>query len=87
MVEKNVKLPIVSTRDAARLLVLFQLPKVKKYIYQHASKSNRDVHAEYDKLLKSYFRLHPSFEKLTRKTEFNSNGNCSALIKKLINVI
>lgn len=87
MVEKNVKLPIVSTRDAARLLVLFQLPKVKKYIYTRASKSNKDLNAEYDRLLKEYFKLHPSFEKLTRKTELNSNGNCSALIKKLINVI
>lgn len=76
----------LSSVDAAKLIVIMRLPKVKKFIYQKASKTTRNLFDEYDRILKEYFRLHPSFEKLTRKTEFNNNGNCSALIKKLINV-
>lgn len=77
-----------SERDVARLLVSVQLLKVKKFILANKSRyRTNDLMRTYQLCLNDYFRLNPLFEKITRKTEFNINGDCSPLIKKLINDI
>jgi hypothetical protein len=86
MVKKDITIPITSARDGAKLLIQLKLPKLKKFIYQNISRKRNNLFDEYDRIIKDYFKLNPTFEKLTKKTEFNSNGDCSAFIKYLINV-
>ena len=41
--------------------------------------------AAYKAAIEKYFKLHPKFEKITRLTDLNNNGDCKGLIKKLTN--
>ena len=74
-----------SSKEAAKLLVVIWLPRLRKYIASRKPSNIGNVKASYDQLIKEFFKLHPTFEKLTRKSEFNINGDCSALIKRLTN--
>ncbi len=72
--------------EAAKFLTVMHFRKLQKYIQAHKPVRVDNLHETYAKLLKDYFRINPLFEKITLQTEFNINGDCSALIKRLINV-
>lgn len=72
--------------EAAKFITVLHFRRLQKYIQAHKPSRVDNLHATYAKLLKDYFRINPLFEKITLQTEFNNNGDCSALIKRLINV-
>lgn len=73
-----------NSRDAAMLVVALHMRRLKKFVEANRQMLTWNREGAYKEALQKYFKLHPKFEKITRHTDLNNNGDCKGLIKKLI---
>ncbi len=74
-----------NAKDAAKLIVGLHMSRLRKFVAGNQPKFSKDLTSAYTETVKQYCKLHPTFDKISRRTEWNANGDCAGLVKKLIN--
>ena len=74
-----------NTRDVAMIVVALHMSRLRRFVKANTGMFTWNREAAYKAAIEKYFKLHPKFEKITRLTDLNNNGDCKGLIKKLTN--